>query len=356
MDHEPSRTPTQHDRPKGSAGRGINEPVVFEVFVEENSSQDIGPWAFTVWVEARHKGEVVGFCLGLLIKRECIEARNGVKKPLMEAMLALSDCLGTLFTAPKVFREDGVIPTNVVDILDGGQLFPKREYAASLGKGSLEQPINRAWFLMLGDIHVNPQYRRLGIGGNMVRRALERVSWEAYRANRPLFAGAGPSRVDHGKIAAGPEEREVDRYAARQAEVFWQVVGFRKHKAPDLGLPWAWHFWGSGQSLLLEKNVVVPDPLPPLRKDRPPMPPQLELSSYRPVADSARSTAPSQAWPPVPPWALHQPGDLATAQGYGLYSPYITRSGVNAEAQPLQSRPLPTPQSDSPDDISHSTS
>ncbi|KAJ4418454.1 hypothetical protein N0V82_005533 [Gnomoniopsis sp. IMI 355080] len=249
----------------------------------EKFNQGIGPWLFEVLTRAtRHGEEEVASVHSYLIKREEIQVRNNKKKSLRKALKDEDRILNVMFELPKLFHPHG--PVNPEYLQPLGSYF-RADDIRTFGntRDATEHPANRAWILLIRDIVVDVQYRRLGIGGNMIRRTIKDVLRNCVVAGRPLLVAVQPKRIDEFSLEEWAEISELV-YKNRVNDVFWRNIGFKAIGGPFSGFAGPWYFWGSAFGLPPKKKVIVPDDLETrnTRTATPPPRPRLARDINRP--------------------------------------------------------------------------
>lgn len=228
----------------------VHDPTVdIQVIMAQSMKQDLGPWFFTVHIAALHNNKTIGTCDAVLIKRECITYRQRSAKTFLEAMRREAEDLTIVFHSPPMLhpKHGRVIPVCLRLIKDFFRSEDYKDYRASRGKDVQGKdlrmhPANRAWFLIFQKIEVEERYRRRGVAGGMVRKALAHVWPLAEQADRPLFVAVKPSSVDDFSLDIWRHKPLSIVYKSRIAERFWRSLGFLRYKGPRFRLNWSWLF------------------------------------------------------------------------------------------------------------------
>lgn len=301
----------------------------------EKFDQGIGPWLFDVLTSAiRHEEEEVATVHAYLIKREEIQVHDNKKKSLRQAMKDEDSMLNAMFALPKIFHPHGhvnpdfLLPLGQCFIANDMQVFHEKDDAT-------EHPANRAWILLIRDLLVTAEYRRLGIGGNMIRKTLQTVLHHCIAAGRPLLVVVQPKRIDEDKDEQWPQVNEL-AYHRRVNQVFWEDIGFKRYKNSFSGFTAPWYFWGTELSLPSKKRIAIPDNVavrntrtatPPLRPRTPPdrtRPTPFDSFPVFEDTESGPALRPSRAFstcPSAPPMGDSAPGNNAAGTDWWFDNP-----------------------------------
>ncbi|CAN8095881.1 unnamed protein product [Discula destructiva] len=269
--------------------------IHIEVDIMEEDSQDIGPWLFIVTAAAVHGDDSIASVTAYLIKREEIQARDDEKTSFRKALRDEKNMMDVMCHSPKIFNSSGhATPEFLMSLSLYFQDEDMQRYLDT--QDVAEQPLNRAWILLIRDIEVEPQYRRLGIGGNMVREMIQAVLAKSDEADRPLLVAVQPKSFDE-----FPYEEMIQMnnivYKRRIIEVFWESIGFKRYPRVDSGFLGPWQFWGTPLALPPKKRLSIPDDLA-MRNTRTATPPPRSpfprrVYADRKVNDETRSRSPA---------------------------------------------------------------
>lgn len=230
--------------------------------VIESFTSQKGHWLFEVFTCAfNSKEEEIASALAYFIKKENIEAHENKKKSLRKALRDEDPMLNVMFELPQIFHPHGHVNPEFLPAL--GHCIGVDDTRApemSSTSNATEQPQERAWILLIRDVMVDAKYRQLGIGGNMIRRTLQRVLSECSVAGRPLIVAVQPKRTDEFSDEQWSEISEMI-YDCRVNEIFWESLGFKRLKSRYSGFTSPWFLWGSAFRLPLKKNITIPDDL-----------------------------------------------------------------------------------------------
>lgn len=285
--------------------------------------QGIGPWLFEVLTCAfRHGEEETGSVHAYLIKREQIQARDNKKKSVRKALKHEDLMLTVMFELPKLFLPQGPVNPQFLEGLS--HAFPAHDMRAfNETNDAAEHPANRAWILLIRDLHVETEYRRLGIAGNMIRKTIRTVLEACAQAGRPLLVAVQPKRTDEFSDEEWSQFREMV-YHCRVNQRFWEKIGFKRLNGSMSGFTAPWYFWGTALSLPPKTTITIPNDIatritrsstPPPRARDPRTSKRRTPYDYFPEVhgQSVRSflTPTNRTWSTLPPAPLkndHAPG------------------------------------------------
>lgn len=226
----------------------------------ESLTQQRDHWLFEVFTCAfNHKEEEVASVHAYLIKKENIQAHESKKKSLRKALRDEDPMLNVMFELPQIFHPHGHVNPEFLPVF-GHCIGVDDTQAPEMSSKSLEKPQERAWILLIRDVMVDAKYRQLSIGGNMIRKTLQRVLTECSMASRPLIVAVQPKRTDEFSDEQWSEINEMI-YNCRVNEVFWENIGFKRLKSRYSGFTSPWFLWGSAFRLPLKKKITIPDDL-----------------------------------------------------------------------------------------------
>lgn len=244
-----------------------------------------GPWLFEVCTCAfNDRQEEVASVHAYLIKKENIQAQENKKKSLRKALRDEDSILNVMFELPKIFHPHGHVNPEFLLALGHCIGFPDTP-AQGMSSITTEQPQERAWILLIRDVVVDAKYRRLGIGGNMIRRSLQKIMAESSVAGRPLIAIVQPKRTDEFSDEQWSEIYDMI-YNCRVNEIFWESLEFKRLRSRYSGFTSPWFIWGSALRLPPKKKITIPD--------------DLETRNTRTATPPPRSHSPRQSNQPTP--------------------------------------------------------
>lgn len=243
----------------------------------DNFNQRSGAWLFEVLTCASNDiEEEVASVHAYLINKENIQAHENKKKSLRKALRDEDPMLNVMFELPKIFHPHGHVNPEFLPAL-GHCIGVDDNQALTNSSNYTELPQERAWILLIRDIAVDARYRQLGIGGNMMRRTLQRAMVESSVAGRPLIVIVQPKRIDEFSDEQWSEIYHMI-HNCRVNEVFWESLGFKRLDSRYSGFTSPWFIWGSGLRLPPKKKITIPEDLetrntrtatPPPRPDSP---------------------------------------------------------------------------------------
>ncbi|KAJ4389282.1 hypothetical protein N0V93_006747 [Gnomoniopsis smithogilvyi] len=224
----------------------------------EKFDQGIGPWLLEVLTYAIRDGEQeVASVYSYLIKRENIQTRDNKRKSFRKALKDEDPMLNVMFRLPKIFHPHGPVNPDYLQPL--GHCFSAHEIRSfSNTNDATEHPANRAWILLIRDLVVDGAYRRLGIGGNMIRKTIQEALKQCAVAGRPLLVAVQPKRIDE---FTDEEWADMDKmiYDYRVNDVFWENIGFKWLGSRFSGFTAPWYFWGLAFDLPPKKRITIPN-------------------------------------------------------------------------------------------------
>lgn len=251
----------------------------------DSFNQRSGPWLFEVCTCAfNDRQEEVASVHAYLIKKENIQAHENKKKSLRKALRDEDPMLNVMFELPKIFHPHGHVNPKFLTAL-GHCIGVDDNQVLGTSSSTTEKPQERAWILLIRDVMVDVKYRRLGIGGNMIRRTLQRVMAESSAADRPLIVMVQPKRTDEFSDEQWSEIYDMI-YNCRVNEIFWESLEFMRLHSRFSGFTSPWFIWGSALRLPPKKKITIPD--------------DLETRNTRTATPPPRPHSPRQSNQPTP--------------------------------------------------------
>lgn len=220
-------------------------------------TQNPGSWLINVDVTASDADAVkVASITAYVIKREEVPANGYLAQRFRRALEGENKYLEVMLDFPEIFNADGTAKNQYIATLR--KFFTpedRQKFYQSLSV--VDQPLNRAWILLIRDIEVNERYRRLGIGGNMVRKLIQVGLEMCKRRGRPLLVAVQPK--SHNELP-DTEMYSISKLSKKRRvnEVFWERIGFSRLAREDVGFLGPWHFWGTPRGLPSKKRIVIP--------------------------------------------------------------------------------------------------
>lgn len=251
----------------------------------DSFKQQTGPWLVEVFTCALNgRQEEVASIHAYLIKKENIQAHENKKKSLRKALRDEDPMLNVMFKLPEIFHPHGHVNPEFLPAL-GHCIGVPNTPALEMASNATERPQERAWILLIRDVGVEAKYRRLGIGGNMIRRTLQKVMAESSVAGRPLIVMVQPKRTDEFSDEQWSEIYDMI-YNCRVNEIFWESLEFKRLHSRFSGFTSPWFIWGSALRLPPKKKITIPD--------------DLETRNTRTATPPPRHHSPRQSNQPTP--------------------------------------------------------
>ncbi|KAJ0108113.1 hypothetical protein J7T55_007232 [Diaporthe amygdali] len=236
-----------------------------------------GPWLQEVTVSAVFNKSCVAFCTALLIKEEhyisdhvhFFNAMDDAGGDPMSDLAHLILWSEQRWITLRNLKMDRITKTRLRPALNArcrhmaGEIpryCQPRLYKPKPGTPGLYAiPPKRTWALYFNYIEVQHDFRRYGIGWEMVRMALEQVHLRARGANRHLLAAVQPQLLYTLNLVIDRDHQQQERGVV-ESQQFWLAMGFQKFiKSQADGSNW--YFWSDSFTLPKERDIHNGDDL-----------------------------------------------------------------------------------------------